>query len=176
MKREVDSRGSGFSMLELIVVLALLVGAAGIVFPLVSAEIRDSKISRALDDTGRIAGAILRAARDAGAIPGTDDPAMPPTVLLTQGKLPSGVPLGRQRRLADVLGVDSPFPITRNPWNGPYLGEVGQDPWRRAYVVLVPAAKAGMYCWALSAGPDGTLQTTERSLALEGDDVGICVR
>lgn len=166
----------GFTWPEVIVFTALIVAAAGIVYPLVSAEIRETKISRALDDTARIASAVMRAQRDAGAMPGSDGPGMPAAALVTRGRQPAGLPLGHVRRLSSFLGALPPAQISKGPWKGPYLGEVGCDPWKRAYVVLVPPAAAMAHAWALSAGPDGLLQTTESSSSLEGDDIGICIR
>jgi type II secretory pathway pseudopilin PulG len=166
----------GFSLLELIVVMAILVGVAGVVFPLLSAEIQDSKISRALDDTSRIASALAKASRDVGFIPGADEAKMPPSAMLTAGKRPAGLPLGHQRKLGDFLGVDAPYHNTKNPWKGPYLGEVGADPWMRAYTVILPAKGEAGHVWVLSSGPDGVLQTSELSDSLCGDDVGVCLR
>jgi hypothetical protein len=58
-------------------------------------------------------------------------------------------------------------------WRGPYLENVPMDPWGRAYVIdwHEPGEKKGLF--VLSAGPDGIVNTTPRSTAVSGDDVGI---
>lgn len=169
----VHSRVRGFTLLEVIVVLAIFVGIAGVVVPLMRAEIHDSKLTRALDDTGRIAAAVSRACGPALAVPGTTDASAPPCSLLTSGRTPGGLPLGRRLRLVEFLESAAADGATARM---PHLGEPGADPWGRSYAVVVPEKGARGHAWALSAGPDGILQTNETSEALLGDDVGVCLR
>lgn len=70
-----------------------------------------------------------------------------------------------------------------NYWNGPYLQEVGADPWGNAYVINIVSAydndkNSKLLCYVLSAGPDGIIQTdsdvdiSERAThAVSGDDI-----
>lgn len=84
-------------------------------------------------------------------------------------------------------------------WKGPYSKTIHQDPWGRNYVVLARAAsydqkttcvtgttaiptstthgctETPLYYWVLSAGPDGSLDTTQSSSELQDDDVGTVV-
>jgi type II secretory pathway pseudopilin PulG len=160
----------------MIVVLAIAVAISGVVFPLLHAELSDSRISRAFDDTSRIASALGRAARDMGSMPGTDESGLPTSALLTSGPRPDGLPLGRRSHLGDILGIEAPASAPSAETHTPYLGEVGADPWGHAYAVLVPSKGVAGHVWALSAGPDGILQTTSASDALAGDDIGVCLR
>jgi type II secretory pathway pseudopilin PulG len=166
---------AGFSLLEFIVVLAVLIGAAGVVLPLMAAEMHDTKLSRALDDVSRIGGAFGKAMRECGLRPGADTAGMPVASYYTNGSLPAGLPTGKRDRMVQVLGQPPKGPAAER-WKGPYLGEVGADPWGRAYVLLVPSDAAGGHVWCLSAGRDGVLQTSEDDETVQGDDVGVCVR
>lgn len=72
-------------------------------------------------------------------------------------------------------------------WKGPYITNVSSDPWGHAYIVHVGAMeKDGIPVfttflgssekpegWILSAGPDGTLQTSPTDTILSGDDIGL---
>lgn len=72
--------------------------------------------------------------------------------------------------------------LPRN-WNGPYIKEILQDPWGRNYVIYTKGmlratdgpTGAQFYAWALSAGPNGQLETTQFSSSAQGDDVGTLV-
>jgi type II secretory pathway pseudopilin PulG len=160
----------------MIVLLAVAVAISGVVFPLLHAELDDSRISRAFDDTSRIASALSRAARDAGSMPGADESGLPASALLTSGARPDGLPIGRRAHLGDFLGIEAPASAAADGPHAPYLGEVGADPWGHAYAVLVPSKGSTGHVWALSAGPDGILQTTTESDAVAGDDIGVCLR
>lgn len=163
-------------MLDAVVVLALMIGIAGVVVPLLTAELHDSRITRAVDDTSRIAGAYANAMRDLACAPGEDVKDHPATALLTSGTKPDGLPLGRQLVLSEILGRAPQMQSNAQRWKGPYLGEVGSDPWGRGYVVLVPASGSEGHIWALSGGRDGIVQTSESDDALRGDDIGVCIR
>ena|SRR5262245_20588510 len=167
----------GFSLLEMIVVLAVLVGLAGTVLPLMASEIEDTRISRAMADASRVSGAVERYARDLGALPGALEKGGATTSLTSAAPLPGGLPTGPRARLAEWIGPEAAGRAeTAKGWKGPYLGEVGPDPWGRAYVVLVPSGGTRGHVWALSAGRDGALQTHEFSDAIAGDDVGVMLR
>lgn len=66
-------------------------------------------------------------------------------------------------------------------WNGPYIKEVLQDPWGHNYVIytrgLFQALEGSSqpYAWALSAGPNGLLETTELHSSVQGDDIGTLI-
>ena len=168
-------RPSGFSLLELVVLLAIFIAVAGTVVPLLSAEMEDSRTSRAIHDASRIATAVNRFAIDTGALPRAADRGASAGALVTSGPAPERLPLGARVSLADRLGPEAGASAPAG-WKGPYLGEVGADPWGRAYAVVVPPPGSRERAWVISAGRDGILQTSERSDELAGDDVGLCIR
>lgn len=77
-------------------------------------------------------------------------------------------------------------------WRGPYISNLGIDPYGRAYIVHVGAMEKngcpvgstgippdcftpvrGTKGWILSAGPNGILETAPNATELVGDDVGM---
>ncbi len=74
-------------------------------------------------------------------------------------------------------------------WRGPYIGEIGQDPWGRNYLVIAKGFydngtdESPIYAWILSGGPNETIETDISSqnlnsnpatgLSGESDDVGM---
>lgn len=67
-------------------------------------------------------------------------------------------------------------------WQGPYIGEIHQDPWGRNYMVLAfgmlqATGSDGRqsYARALSAGPNGVLETDHFDASPQGDDIGILI-
>jgi len=167
----------GISILEVIVLLALLVGVGGVVVPLVAGSLEDSKLQRALSDAGRIGAAVRQFTRDVGFEPGTPGKNEGLTILFTSGKLPSEVPPGPRKRLADALSREAiAAEAAQEKWKGPYLGEVGTDPWGRAYVVVQGGPGDSEHVWILSAGANGRVETSETQDAIAGDDIGIQLR
>ncbi len=84
---------------------------------------------------------------------------------------------------------DNAYPLNgAERWNGPYLQTVEADPWGYAYVVNIIGAydlsyTSNLYCYVLSAGPDGIIQTDSNVTASElashtvrGDDVAFLLR
>ncbi len=169
-------RQRGFSMLEAIVVLAIIVALLGVVMPILSAEVEDSRLSRALGDASRIATAVDHYVRDLGHDPGAAARPGAPAVLVTSGAHPQGLPAVPRARLSEMLARPAEKEAQASAWKGPYLGEVGADPWGHAYVVILPAAGSADRGWVVSSGRDGVLETTERVSEVKGDDVGIRIR
>jgi len=63
-------------------------------------------------------------------------------------------------------------------WRGPYMTVSRPDPWGNRYVVVLEGIHkpADSRAWVISAGPDGTFQTTSRDRELRGDDLGLLLR
>jgi hypothetical protein len=59
-------------------------------------------------------------------------------------------------------------------WKGPYLKSLDVDPWGRAWLVL-PFGDPGTFCWCLSAGKNGVIETGPADDCVQGDDVGVRV-
>lgn len=195
---------SGFTLLEVVVVLGVVAALAAILTPIVSGYLDDARVQRARSDARTLADALLEAQRDLGDFPvfrdgslsvrALDD-ASTYDVLAGPGEVPTlsgagwstahdgGADTGS---LAAQLVTNGPgYPTDgRFAWRGPYVEDPSADPWGRAYLVnaenLRPAQDDAAY--VLSAGPDGVVQTdfdqdrTGGSVASAGDDIFVRVR
>ena len=119
----------GFTLLELLVVLAILGLLIGLVAPAALRQLGSAKEKIAHQSIERIAGVLDIYKLDVGSYPTTDQGLQ---ALITR---PSG--------------------ITR--WNGPYLkGEkIPEDPWGRPFVYRSPSQRPGHEYDLLSLGPTG---------------------
>lgn len=181
-------RATGFTLIELTVVLAVIVTLALILTPSIGNFINDSRMARARTDCQTIAAAIVQFYRDTGFFPqwaaavnGGPGPAQNRIqVLTTQGNPPledQPTPWSTSAvfPLADQLLVNAPGYAMRTVssqfgWNGPYLSsDLQSDPWGNRYVVniglidLSPGVQTPTgpkaAVWVLSAGPNGVLET-----------------
>ena len=129
-----DLHQRGFTLLELLVVLAILGLLIGLVAPAALRQLESSKEKIAHQSIERIAGVLDIYKLDVGVYPTTEQG------LLALIARPSGV--------------------TR--WNGPYLkGEnVPQDPWGRPFIYHNPSQRAGheydLYSMGRTGQPGGT--------------------
>jgi general secretion pathway protein G len=122
-------RQRGFTLLELLVVLAILGLLIGLVAPAALRQLGSAKEKIAHQSIERLAGVLDIYKLDVGAYPSTDQGLQ---ALITR---PSGV--------------------TR--WNGPYLkGEkLPEDPWGRPFVYRSPSQRPAHEYDLLSLGPTG---------------------
>jgi prepilin-type N-terminal cleavage/methylation domain-containing protein len=179
---------SGFTLIELTVVLAVIVTLALILTPSIANFINDSRMARARTDCQTIASAIVQFYRDTGFFPqwataqagGPGPSQLRLQVLVTQGNAPLEDQLtlwstGATGPLANQLMVNAPGYALRtmtsqNGWNGPYVSsELRSDPWGHRYVVNIglvdtsPAIQTATgqkaAVWVLSAGPNGVIET-----------------
>lgn len=198
-----DSRG--VSLYEISAAVAMSAILAAVAAPVILDQVVSAKIARAGAETANIFSAMQGFQKDTGKIPGEVEG----IVLLVSGVQGSTaiVPLpdGADASLGVVPGAMSGTGcvscanindfLVRNPnppggtiiyqnWHGPYMDEVLQDPFDRAYVVNVralykaePASSQSNTCgygWVLSGGPDRILQTDllNTNLATNSDDIG----
>jgi len=188
----------GFTLVEIIVVVLIIITLAGVLTPVVVTQVDKARKARALKDCGAIAAALGALYGDLGAFPSMDRTGKfhRIRVLLSGDRLPG----------AGVIQASADFTqgprdllmnhITRNnpdgksggypgkgllAWRGPYLDASSLDPWGRPYAVNIGATfasgKNNRCCWVLSSGPDGKIETgtTAGSLKTRGDDIGILV-
>ena len=120
---------SGFTLLELLVVLAILGLLIGLVGPRVMQQFGSAKEKIAHQSIERIASVLDIYKVDVGAYPTTEQG------LLALIARPSGV----------------------SRWNGPYLkgDKVPEDPWGRPFVYRLPSQRAGHEYDLYSLGPTG---------------------
>jgi len=117
MKKFLDSQ-NGFTLMELMVVIAIIVLLAGIMTPNVARRLEKAKMTKAEADIAAIEGAIAMYENDLGTYP----------------------PMGIDYLDTCLTGRDSsviPYVPADNPkWNGPYIKGVGKDSWKQDYVYL----------------------------------------
>lgn len=192
MKKFVRLNRSGFTLIEVIVVAAIIAILAGILVPMIYNQVDESKVSKAQGDCKSIQTAISMFNKDMSLFPyrsnGSIDVALDTnvyTLLVSDGtelldaNLKPGWIAAKTKKdlIKNHLTVnDNNYIATR--WKGPYLADAKGDPWGNTYYVGAqnfinadPAAPKPV--WIISAGPDGILQTDIDDTVLAGDDIGI---
>ncbi len=132
-RRAGTNRSSGFTLVELIVVMTIITILAGAITITVTNRIRHARRTRAIQDISTLSTAIDLYAADNGEPPTSD-----------QG-------------LQALITKPSSDPVPRN-WNGPYLKNrrtVPKDPWGNEYAYLCPGQSNPDGYDLVSYGPDG---------------------
>jgi general secretion pathway protein G len=155
---------SGFTLIELTIVLAVIVTLALVLTPSIANIIQDSRVARANSDCKQIANAVVQFYKDTGFFPqwartldgGPGEAADRLTLVVGPGNTPQGrltdpalqgwlvQPAERGvGSLADQLMSNGIGYLMRSPsvplgWNGPYLSSpIGADPWNNRYMANV---------------------------------------
>ncbi len=219
----------GFTLIEMIFVLAIILTLVAIFAPLAMDKLSQSKTAKAQADIDALAAALTNFYSYAGNFPSCDsadcDPlndaannlrflavgtgAGDPTAELPSdtGSLwniagaanKSATPA--RNNAFNHLVVNNPnanattdeanIDYTTTKYKGPYINNLGPDPWGHAYIIHVGAMQksgcpvnstgappacttptAGARGWIISAGPDGNLDTAPTATQLVGDDIG----
>lgn len=191
----------GFSLTEIIVVLAVIGIMAAVITPMTINYLEDAKKSKAEADVKAIAGTILKLTRDVAHFPlyqdGTKTTGDIDIELLTG---PGNDPVDhsttpwltttKKALLEDHLVKNNPGTTKystsgRFPWRGPYLEQVSADSWGNKYLVNIknanPADGSPKAVWALSAGDNGKIETdlnsaTDSGPIPGGDDIAIRIK
>jgi len=208
--RSMLGQAGGFTMLELIVILAVIGIVAAMLSPMVTSYLDDAKMAGADADVKQIGGAIIKLSTDVAHFPvyrdGNRTNGEPDIHLLKgPGNDPldytgPGPGLGQGHGQGEALGLGAgpgwfgttkigdlgDHLTTNNPgavayrtagrhrWRGPYLEQLGADPWGNRYLVNIKHAGPGdgepKVVWVLSAGPNGKIDTGP-SVAADGSPV-----
>lgn len=168
-------KNSGFTLIEMIVVVAILVALAGILVPVVSSEMTSSKTGRAIADCNRIAAALNQYIKDTSFEPTGNKGANTYHYLYSQGTIPSSNDFASGSSTT-ILRFLSKNDFGGTQWNGPYMQEIAADPWGRAYLVNTHGYfSSSENVWVISAGPDGNVDTAPNATKPGGDDIGILI-
>jgi prepilin-type N-terminal cleavage/methylation domain-containing protein len=184
----------GFTLVEVIVVLSVVLLLTGIAVPMISSYMEDGRRAKAESEIKVIGAAMMSLYKDVGSYPARNGsatnnqlyslitgPTMPTTSPFVGGHqwITWAMSAARGDLLDNHLNLNTPqgqsagaYPTTGNVrWRGPYFaGSTPLDPWGRPYVVNVIAGHsthATNYkrLWVLSAGPNGRIETTATATA-----------
>ena len=183
----------GFTLIEVIVILAVIAILAAVLTPMIIGYIADARISAAKSDVKTIAAAVqafnkdmrdwpiwaVGTARKAGdnkydALQSSDGDTPDAATDVT---IPTSIDTIDGHLVDNAQG----YPTTgRSKWAGPYLEKVSQDPWGNKYYIdvkgLQPDTVGGsMVVWVASAGPNKRLETkfgqAGPTITIGGDDI-----
>lgn len=183
----------GFTLIEIIVILAVISILVAILTPTVLKYIADAQQNRAEEDVKIISAMLNDLIKDTGQFPGNK--LFGRNFLCGPGTLATGGGWSAAstdcRSLANHLVVNNPDedatsseatddyrPTGRLRWKGPYVQTTNEDPWGNAYEVNASTLVGGNTSptWVISAGPDGVFQTATTATTLSSDDVGIRIK
>jgi general secretion pathway protein G len=175
---------AGFTLIEVIVIVAILAILAGILAPMIFSQIDEAKLARAEADAKSISSALLTFRKDLGVWPNLSGAgcAENTTLLKGQGNLPQDLAAmaydsSGQILMSDVLSVDNEECYNVALYKGPYMGTVTADPWGNAYIIAANQFSIdGSPAFVLSAGPNGTVETPVFAVSTLGDDIGVRVK
>ena len=196
VKARLGNQG-GFSFLEIVIALGIIMILVAALVPTVSSKLEDAKIARARDDVQLIAASIASFYNNVGVWPmyddGTDttsnhelkylkssDGDDPDTSCGSDWHLTSdNDTLENQLVYNQPNGQNKPYP----DWRGPYQN-VSEDPWGKKYIVnvehLLTTGTDKKVVVVISAGPDGELDTgnneAPEDFSVEDDDIACVIR
>lgn len=191
-------RAKGFTLIEIVVVLAIIATIAAFLTPMLFDYLKESKTSRAKADVRNIAASIANFNRDLQVYPiyKATTKADSATVLVlhtnegNQAGLDTGITgwttaedtSGGTIQVLDKALLDGKLAdastlytnVVKKPgeWKGPYMTDFKADPWGNKYYVSAEGMQPGSVkaAFVLSAGPNGKIET-----ALQQDAAGATV-
>lgn len=188
---------NGFTLLEIVVVLAIIGILAGILVPMVRGYIGSAKVRRAEQDTKALGEAMLAFNKDTARFPiyqsgtaTTPSDAVFVVLVTSDGATPAASvdaaswQSATSETFEDQLKNNTvSYPTTGEfAWRGPYIGPIRKDQWGNRYVSnaskLLPNADNA--AWVLSAGPNETIETnfsqSRGSPTIGGDDIAYRIK
>lgn len=178
----------GFTLIEVIVVAAIIAILSGILVPMIISQIDGAKMSRAQAECKTISTAVLLFRKDTSKWPyydpsgncssdayitiqggGTTPPA-------DNSAGPWGINLG-DVALGHILNLPGAVPaVVQTCYNNKaqsYLPEASADPWGNQYIINAANFSGKNPVWVISAGPNGCLDTSVNSQTVN-DSPNIC--
>ncbi len=119
-------RQSGFTLIEIMVVVVILGILATLVVPTVIQNVEEARINKARSDISTIQSQMEMFKLHAFRYPSTDE----------------GI---------EALVKPPNTPDARDRWKGPYLPKVPNDPWGRPYLYISPGTRANIDLYTLGA-------------------------
>lgn len=195
--RQLSPRDHGFTLIEVIVILAVIAILVAILTPTVLKYIADAQQVRAEEDVKIINTMLNDLIKDTGQYPGnklftsvTRPFICGPGDIPTTGTIWCDNTGPNFRPLSNHLIINDPDESGGAPtaadyrssgkfrWKGPYIQGLNEDPWGNAYAINASTLVGGDTnpTWVISAGPDGVFQTATTATTLSGDDVGTRVK
>lgn len=124
-----SARTRGFTLIEMIVVIAVIAVLIALLIPAAIGALNDAKIASASGAAQAIRSAILQLVQDTGRSPG-QGVSNPSVFTPTTGTSITGATLNASAQ--GLLANDGSY----TNWHGPYLEhDIGLDPWNHAYVL-----------------------------------------
>ena len=202
-KRKIMGRRAGFTLIELVLVVAVVAILAAILVPTVFSILDDSAVTKGKADVKAIAAAVAKFRDDTGEYPTRDaDVASGEVNLLYSGTV---APLIADFSPSPGAAFDCTtatncetfaFPFITNSsganaystvatakkkWKGPYLSENAPDEFDDPYIVYVrrlrtTGAVTTERAWIVFAGQNKLYETTPGSTSVQGDDFVFLLR
>ena len=185
----------GFTLIEVVVVVAVIAILAAVLTPYITKYIDDSKIAKARNEVQVVAAAVTNAYKDLGRWPNRINAATDYAGLFTGTVLPAGTLIGAATGWIAPAGATwssldthlvtngHTYPVAGDTkWAGPYAVALPLDPWGRPYIInaanFTSAVVPPIPVWVLSAGPNGVVETNIAAVTTVtgGDDIGFRVR
>jgi prepilin-type N-terminal cleavage/methylation domain-containing protein len=190
----------GFTLMETMVTLAILVLLATILTPIVTKYVDEARLVRAQLEAQKIADALLNFNKNTGkwAIFQSGVNITTLSAIYTTLGGPGSDPAcsgctadwlsANRGSLASILETNAPSYTVQGKyaWRGPYISQIGTDPWGNAYLVNASSLAFGVNraAFVLSAGPNGTIETTftqnigsgSSAVSIGGDDIVARIR
>ncbi len=186
----------GFTLIEMVVVLAVVAILAAILVPTIEKNILDAKIARANNEVQVLGAAMASFYKDVGIWPSysTFNTTQVDFIYSNNGSAgtdgsgyqwwsgaTNGYDTFENQLISNAPGYTACAATTsENCWKGPYIAEVKADPWGHKYSSNVKDATGSNAMWVWCAGPDGEADTnstqTQASASLGDDDIGVRLR
>ncbi len=170
-----SARTAGFTLLEIVAVVAIIAGLAAVLIPALASEVIKSEETKVRWQCKRIATAINQYVRDVRHFPTGQFGIHTYHYLIGNGNEPgvNTFASGPGALFSEFLCDGTANGGDR--WKGPYIQDIEPDAWGNAYLLNSHGYFTGSneIVWVLSAGPNGKVDTDPTCLQLQGDDLGI---